>query len=293
MPFYYSSLSNIVVHYLVDKERVKPYFHGRFKNSGLEPALFNGKASVSYNFQVYTAFFSAGVDAPQASWSAKASSVTQELELNIVAFPKGRGGEVPDITFDQWLSGDDQTKLLGNHRIFVPCDSQNAIDAGKTLFGEPKFLTSFLLNLPSPNPCRAQGEVHQGEVYKPEWVRTWGFRVNDPNNANEAIFTTIADTTGLTPIPSAISPITEYGIPNEKAIGCRWNILQPFDTFLLTGDDIEPAERVKLTYGASTHPMGVAMRELLDGVDAYAIQTYLSEPVAFQSRAYYLKPQAV
>src|SRR3954465_9405582 len=70
LPFYYSSLSNIVVHYLVDKERVKPYFHGRFKNSGLEPALFNGKASVSYNFQVYTAFFSAGVDAPQSSWSS-------------------------------------------------------------------------------------------------------------------------------------------------------------------------------------------------------------------------------
>jgi hypothetical protein len=290
MPFYYSSLSNIVVHYLVDKERVKPYFHGRFKNSGLEPALFNGKASVSYNFQVYTAFFSAsgGPDAPQTDWPAQASGVTQELELNIVAYPKGRGSEVPDITFDQWLSGDDQTKLLGNHRIFVPCDSQNAIDAGKTLFGEPKFLTSFKLNLPSPNPCRAPGDV-----YKPEWVRTWGFRINDPNNVNEAIFTTIADTTGLTPIPSAISPITEYGIPNEKAIGCRWNILQPFDTFLLTGDDIEPAERVKLTYGASTHPMGVAMRELLDGVDAYAIQTYLSEPVAFQSRAYYLKPQAV
>jgi hypothetical protein len=285
-PFYYSSLSNIAVHYLVDKERVKPYFHGRFKNSGLEPALFNGKASVSYNFQVYTAFFSAGVDAPQSQWVSSATGPTQELELNIVAFPKGRAHDVPDITFNQWLWGDDQTKLLGNHRIFVPCDSDIAIDAGEKLFGEPKFKTSFLLNLPSPNPCRAPGPV-----YKPEWVQTWGFRVNDPNNANEAIFTTIADTTGLTPIPSAISPITEYGIPNEKAIGCRWNILQPFDTFLLA--DTEPSERVKLTYGASKHPMGIAMRELLDGVDAHAIQTYLSAPVAFQSRAYYLKPQEV
>ncbi len=53
--------------------------------------------------------------------------------------------------------GDDQTKLLGNHRIFVPCDSDVAIDAGEKLFGEPKFKTSFLLNLPSPNPCRAPG----------------------------------------------------------------------------------------------------------------------------------------
>ena len=89
--------------------------------------------------------------------------------------------------------------------------------------------------------------------------------------------------------PAAISSITEYGIPNETAIGCRWNILSPYDTFLLEGT--EPAERVKLTYGTSTHPMGVAMRELLDGVDPHAIQTYLSAPVAIQSRAYYLKPQ--
>ena len=154
---------------------------------------------------------------------SSATGATQELELNIVAYPKGRANDVPDITFDQWLMGNDQTKLLGNHRIFVPCDSDIAIEAGEELFGEPKFMTSFLLNLPSPNPCRAPGEV-----YIPEWVQTWGFRVNDPKNANEAIFTTIADTTGLTALPAAISPITEYGIPNEKAIGCRWNILAAF-----------------------------------------------------------------
>ena len=283
-PFYYSSLSNIIVHYLVDKERVKPYFHGQFENCGVRPALFGDKASVSYNFQVYTGFFSAGVDAPQSEWLSKASGVTQELELNIVAFPKGRAHDVPDITFDQWLQGDDQTKLLGNHRIFVPCDDPAAISAGEELFGEPKFLTSFLTNLPSQNPCRAPGPV-----YKPEWVRTWGFRVNDPSASSEAIFTVIADTEGLRSTPAAISSITEYGIPNDTAIGCRWNILSPFDTFLLEGT--EPAERVKLTYGTSTHPMGVAMRELLDGVDPYAIQTYLSAPVAIQSRPYYLKPQ--
>ena len=37
--------------------------------------------------------------------------------------------------------------------------------------------------------------------------------------------------------------------------------------------------------------MGVVMRELLDGVDPYAIQTYLSDPVAIQSWPNYLKPQ--
>ena len=52
----------------------------------------------------------------------------------------------------------------------------------------------------------------------------------------------IADTERLRSSPAAISPITEYGIPNGTAIGCRWNILQPFDTFLLA--DSEPSERV-------------------------------------------------
>ena len=42
------------------------------------------------------------------------------------------------------VEGDDQTKLLGNHRIFVPCDDPVAITAGEELFGEPKFKTTFL-----------------------------------------------------------------------------------------------------------------------------------------------------
>jgi hypothetical protein len=282
-PFYYSSLSNVVVHYLVKKERVLPFFKGKFKDSGLEPAEFNGMASVSYNFQVYTGFFSAGVDALPEDWYSSATNATQELELNIVAYPKGRGQDVPEITFDQWLMGVDQTKLLGNHRIAVPCDNPRAITAGEEMFGEPKFATTFLVNLPSPNPCRAPGVE-----YEPEWVKTWGFRVNDLNVPSEFIFTAIVDTTGLTPVPAAISPITEYGIPNNRGIGCRWNILAPYDTFILA--EAEADERVKLIYGTSTNQMGADMRELLHGAKAHAVQTYLSAPVAIQSRPYYLHP---
>lgn len=283
-PFYYSSLSNIIIHYLVDKDRVKPYFHGEFQDCGLRPALFGDKASVSYNFQVYTGFFSAGVGLPPESWSPSASGITQELELNIVAYPKGKAEDVPDITFEQWLQGEDQTKLLGNHRIYVPCDDPIAINVGRELFGEPKFQTTFMTNIPSPNPCRIPGPV-----YKPDWVRSWGFQVNDPDTAGVAIFTVVADTDGLRSTPAAISSITEYGIPDGTATGCRWNILQPFDTFILK--EPEQSERVVLTYGSSTHPMGKAMRELLHGVKPYAIQTYQSAPVAIQGRPYYLKPQ--
>jgi hypothetical protein len=282
-PFYYSSLSNVVVHYLVKKERVLPFFQGKFKDSGLEPADFDGMASVSYNFQVYTGFFSTGLNVPPEKWNSSATNPTQELELNIVAFPQGRERDVPEITFNQWLMGDDQTKLLGNHRIAVPCDNPLAISVGEEFFAEPKFETTFQVNLPSPNPCRAPGVE-----YEPEWVQTWGFRVNDPDDPSEFIFTAIVDTTGLTPVPAAISSITEYGIPNNRGTGCRWNILHPYDTFFLA--EAEADERVKLIYGSSTDQMGADMRALLGGAKAYAVQTYLSAPVAFQSRPYYLHP---
>jgi hypothetical protein len=77
-------------------------------------------------------------------------------------------------------------------------------------------------------------------------------------------------------------------IPNNRGIGCRWNILAPYDTFILA--EAEADERVKLIYGASTNQMGADMRELLHGAKAHAVQTYLSAPVAIQSRPYYLHP---
>ena len=43
---------------------------------------------------------------------------------------------------------------MGNKRVHVPCDSDTAISAGANLFGEPKFKTTFQVNLASRNPTR-------------------------------------------------------------------------------------------------------------------------------------------
>ena len=99
----------------------------------------------------------------------------------------------------------------------------------------------------------------------------------------------IADTEGLRSIPAAISPITEYGIPNETAIGCRWNILQPFDTFLLEGSRAGRARQADLRRQHAPHgrrDAGTAGRRR-----SHAIQTYLSAPGRDPEPAYYLKPQ--
>ncbi len=254
LPFYYSSLTNVEVMYLVAPARVTSYLAG----TGLTAADFSGQACVSYNFQTYTGQFPFG------------SSLVQEIELNIVAYPEALADYAAELTFEEFVFGNDQTKLLGNHRVHVPCDNDLAISAGVKLFGEPKFKTTFTTDLPALN---AGG----GEK--------WTFTCNDPADAKKAIFTCIADLGGLTAQAADISPQTEYGQNGGKLIGCRWNILQPFKGYLLAAAD---RKRVQLKLGNSTHPMKGDMSALIGNAPALAVRTFQSNPAAIQSRAYYV-----
>ena len=241
LPFYYAALSNCDVYYLVDSKNVVPYLDG----TGLTAASFGGRAVVAFNYQIYAGQFSAGLDVPPEQWPTVGGSFTQELELNVIAYPTALAAQVADVSFEEFLLGDEQSKTRGNHRVHVPCDSDMAIQAGEQLFGEPKFKTSFRANIPAWNPVRAPGSgVHVA------WVQRWGFRVNDPKDDKSAIFTCVVDLDGLTARPANPSPITEYGTFQGRTIGCRWNILQPMELTMLAGHE---APRVRLMYGDSTH----------------------------------------
>ncbi len=254
LPFYYATLFNIEVAFLVDRKRVLPYL----ENTGLIAADFEGKAIVSFNFQNYNGQFPNG------------SSNTQEIELNIVVYPESQKDNVAMVSAQDYLKGEEQTKLMGHKRVWVPCDSDIAIKAGIELFGEPKFKTSFTTSLPSLNA--------------PD-VNTWTVTCNDPKNAKQSIFTCVADVSKLTPVVAAFSPITEYGKFNNKLIGCRWNILQPTNLYFF--NKAESTKRVKLTYGASSHPMKKDMEKLIGNTPAFAVRTSMSAPAAIQTRAYY------
>lgn len=255
LPFYYATLFNVEVGYLVDIERVLPYMKG----TGLIPVDFDGKAIVSFNFQNYTGQFPDG------------ASTTQEIELNIVSYPESQQHTVAFVSAQDYMRGEEQTKLMGHKRVWVPCDSDVAIKAGIELFGEPKFKTSFTTNLPSLN---APGQT------------LWSFTCNDPDNSKVTIFTSESNLDNLIPEMSAFSPITEYGRFEGQLIGCRWNILQPTCLYFL--NEKEAAERVKLIYGISSHPMRIDMEQLIGDTPAFAVRTSMSAPAAIQTRAYYI-----
>ena len=272
LPFYYAYLNNIEIFYLVQKETVLPYL----RNSKLLPVIFDNKALVSYNFQLYLGQFSAGINAKPEELLTTCANITQELELNVIVSPENYE---QNFSFKQFILGEDQTKIIGNYGLFVPCDADVAIAAGKTLFEEPKFKTTFKTNLPSFNPVKSNATA-----YEPKWVNKWGFQVNDPVKQDVSILTCLVDITGLSPVPANPSPITQYGFYNKRRIACRWNILQPMLTYFLSGNQ---HTRVELSIGTSSHPMKEAIKNLIGETPAKAVRIFNSSPVAIQSRAYY------
>lgn len=266
-PFYYASLAVLEVLYLVDVDTLRPYLAG----SGLEVATFeDGRAAAGFNFQMYTSMFPGSM------------GTIMEIELNAFAYPSG--AHQPMLSFHDWVTGADESRLIGSHRVHVPCDDDVAIAAGMKLYGEPKFKTQFLADFPLPNGPGGTA---------------WSFVCCDPahppagDDADaraHAIYTCSAQLAGLGAVLSDPSPVTVYGAvtvdgPTKgRPVGARWNILRPFETYFLGPGD---GARVLLGYGASNHPMQADVRRMVGDAPAVVVRTTVSPPAAIQSRTYW------
>lgn len=252
--FYYASLNYIEVYYLISPEKVSRYLEG----TNLSPVLFDNKACVSFNFHSYSSHF------------CNASGFTQEVELSITCFPNKYTDIIPELSFLQYLEGEEQSKTIGNYRIHVPCDDTVAIEAGKKKFGEPKFEARFKTQIPAfNNPS----------------VSIWKFNCSENIANGNEIFSCEIDLTKLANSFSNIFPRTYYGLIDGKTIGSRWNLLSPIQTYILSLDD---AKRVNLKFGKSKSQMKKDMQYLIENNSAVAIHEYRSKPIAIQGRSYWI-----
>jgi hypothetical protein len=250
LPFYYASVNAIWMYYKVGSEKVAPYL----QDIALEPALFEGQALVLLHFQRYTGFLSSGL------------SVVNEVQLNIIAYPRVLAAQAPSISFADFLAGGEQTKTLGAYRLYVPADNQFAVNAGNELFYEPTFLTTFAYTVPNIN-----------DASQKKWVVT----CNDPDaTKKQTIFTLNIDANPPGLALSAMSPIMQYTRdPKGRIFAYSWNVFGAFASALLERGP-------KLVFGGSSHPMRAAMQGLLDGVRAVGMQTFETRPVATSTRGY-------
>ncbi|NBE54878.1 hypothetical protein [Streptomyces boluensis] len=268
LPFHYGALHHIGVDWLTEAEPVRDLLAKH--HPALTAAEFGGRALVSFNYQLYFAQYAFG------------GGVTQEIELNIIAFPTAEADRVPELTYAQYAQGWDQTKLLGIARIHVLCDNPYAITAGRELYAEPKYPGWFEVDLPSLNaPAGDTWTVHCKAA---ETDREGALKREDTELASLTV-----QLDDLTTTPANNTPITGYGTDTQgRALAGPMNVYQPYAWYDLSAPDL--ADRVRLTVHAPETDLGRDIRALLPDTPAAGAWTYQSPPVAAHNRPYYLRP---
>ncbi|WFB08574.1 hypothetical protein LRS74_17110 [Streptomyces sp. LX-29] len=272
-----------------------PFFYGAWHNLGLDfatdpgpavellaehhPALrvaeFDGRACVSLNYQLYFAQFPEGF------------GVTQEVELNVIAYPTAAAGRLPRVGYEEYARGFDQTGLRGIARLKVLCDNPVAIDAGRTLYAEPKEAAWFAATMPSLNgPPADVWSVTCGAAELSGDGRTIAGRGGE-------LFRLHADLTGLAREPVAATPVTGYGTePDGRLLAGALLVHHPYQRYALEGAPRPEAggepDRVRLTVEDPSSAVGRLLTELIGDAPVAGVWTCQSPPVAANHRPYYL-----
>jgi hypothetical protein len=269
LPFHYGAMHTVGIDYLVDPGPVERIL-GRV-HPGLVPARFDNNACVSINYQLYFAQYSGG------------SGVTEEIEINIIAHPRGEEYRLAALTYADYARGVDQSKLLGIGRIHVLCDNPIAIEAGTELFAEPKHPARFAAAMPSPNG--PEGETWQVTCFAANITADGS--VTSPG---VPLFTLTALLDGLPAAEVNHAPITGYGTdPAGRLLAGPMNVYHPHRLRLL---DAATADRVALRIADRDAPACADLTALIGRAPAAGVWSLQSPPVAAHNRPYYV-PQRV
>lgn len=291
MPFYYDAVSFFWNYYSVPIERVEHHLKG----TGLTAARFTDLASknhviVSLNFQNYL------------SNLGMVLTTVLEVEFNIHCYPTSKASETPLMSFREYMYGQEQSKWIGGFRLHVPADDQIAVEAGTEVFGERKFKTGFVYNVPVPN-----NPVKEGA----QWP--WDYTVFDPRvkvdgktkpNTQPFIYRLRANLDQLgRPVLTNPSPLTLYSLlpggagkpPGNGTLNAsRWNIFGLdktwFDTDKAQWTDNRGHKQpiVKIDYGKSRHPMRKDAAQIIGKTPACAVRYHQSPPAAVENRAFWV-----
>jgi hypothetical protein len=275
-PWWYASLQSFWLYYRVDPQLLRERLPQLPSGQGLEVALFefgDGERAglASLDLQRYT------------GQGPTYQETTTEVEFNFYAYPQVRARDTPLMSWPDYLQGVEQTKTIGGYRLHVPCDSAVAVQAGRGLYGEPKYLAVFDYNVPSlngPPSASWQYQVFQNVSEEPggKGPLIWGLK---------------CDLGGAPSVPASPSPLIEYGVLPQpdgegRLVANFWDFYGPFDTFMVQG--LDPPWRAEITFGTEPDPTGTLtdLQELIGDTQPIAAQVYTSPPVSAESRGWYL-----
>jgi hypothetical protein len=310
MPFWYASLQTHWIYVPIDLALARK----ALSRTACEPYAFvdrDGETAVAViNFQRYT------------NTGNNYLGTTDEVELNILAYPRSAKGRVATrMTLAQYAYGEDYQKVIGPFRLHVPATNPNAVSAGRALFGEPKFVAFFDTEVPSLNSPPPNSPIrHQMPKVPTQSPTRWKYtaftaeadpKANPPWKQGKSIYTLEIDLKGIDPIAANATEVVEYGhldlfppdypanregwawtdehpAPKGPLVGGRWSLFGTYALYHL--DDDTP---YSLTFGdARESVMQIDMRRLLEGRRPVLMRVFDSPPVAAESRAFYVEPEA-
>ncbi|MDI3337207.1 hypothetical protein QKW60_12380 [Defluviimonas aestuarii] len=270
-PFMYASLQCQWMYWYTSIEQAERYV----ENTGLCVARFpveteSGKteerAVILLNFQRYTAHYDNSL------------GTTNEVEFNLLAYPANRKGGVPKMPLWEYLYGRDQTKTIGHLRLHVAADNRVAVEAGRAVFGEPKFYGVFNYVVPSLNAAMTAQEP-------PTTKQAWRIELINPDDPDTFVYRLRSDFTGYNWTKTNCTPIPEFATGLGRTIWTRWTIVGLFDTVMLSPAQ---ARKIRLEIGDNDFAMTKDMRALFSDMQPAAVQIFESPPACIEPRGFYM-----
>jgi hypothetical protein len=269
-PFMYASLQCQWMYWYTTLKAAEPFV----RETGLCVAKFpvrnakgkeEDRAVILLNFQRYTAHYNNSL------------GTTNEVEFNLLAYPANRSPGVPKMELWEYLHGRDQTKTIGHLRLHVAADNKVAVEAGRAVFGEPKFYGVFNYEVPSLN-AKMVGSP-------PTQKHKWRIELINPDDPETLVYRLRSDFKGYQWTKTNCTPIPEFATGLGRTVWTRWTIVGLFDTAMLTK---QHAGKIKLEIGDNDFAMTRDMRALFTDMTPVAAQIFESPPACIEPRGFYL-----
>jgi hypothetical protein len=269
-PFYYAGIQSIWLWFRVELKLLDKMLAG----SGLKAARFaNGGDMGLVNLNFFNAASLYGSGQP----GNPGVSGFNETELNIVAYPEAVEAAVPtSYTLAAYLTGTDQTKRIGNYRVWVACDSAIAVAAGQQRFFENKFLAAYDYNVPNLN--------NDPKVVAYQWTGYDALEVK--GKKPPSIYSATVDLQGLVSVPANMGEWIDLSFDkkSQRPVASRRVYMGMNDGYFL---EQLPSSPVQLSYGSSQHPMRADLQKFIGDQPAFAIHRFISPPMIIEGSPFY------
>lgn len=260
--FFYAGIQSIWAWWRVELPLLRSYL----EPLDLTPYDFGGgMGAVNINFFNAAALYGSGQPGNPGV------SGFNETEVNIVSYATKVAGHVPQgLSLERYLTLGEQTKRVGNYRLWVACDNAIAVAFGRQSFFENKVLTPYDYTVPSPNL---------------PGVTSWNWTCYDSTRAQSTIYQGHIDLTGLTGVASNMSEWIDisYDEKTRRPVASRRNYFGMHDSYFVPST----SKAVALQFGQSKWPMRHDMLRLIGTRRAVAIQHFASPTCIAEATPYY------